>query len=972
MAEAEDALDAVALPAPNPDALATVNDFLDYTEYFPSDLVRSLTLIGDCDANYRDAAHHVHELTALYGKLPALAEQERPDPVRLRSQIAHQLQQAISQRQFAFAEASRLYDVSVRHCQRSSVIRRKLQAQPQPPSRDPTPPPISPQAARSQNRHNDKTPHLRLTFDAGRHGPPSSARPRDRHRKTAGSLPSRRSRAYSALSDSDSDIGPTPNAAANARRLKLTSEKQPKPARSRAAGGVLGTNVHSTIAGISTSNALAQLHPPPPDAKPGSKWAPWKKLTEYEMAVLRKSMKKNAVWTPSLTMVNRELERKHRTKVDYEKEKARCEATGDEFLDEEPETLQQIMDAQGMGDQIVNVPAAENATRSSEPLDEDARGDDVSVAIRSGTGEAKEGRNVSRTTQRQKALRDTRVLEDATKNLTIAADGLKELTFISPVVASSAQKRKPSIRPSNKRKLDASLSFTTDTTTETANDASEAEPEPKRQRVELNASTPEAATTIPNSIDSTPSAIEQHPEDSNALISGVIDPALENFTPAPEAMDTDNDDDMPPGSDTLIAPPVNSAPPEPGPSLAEEPTSEQISAPVAASPRATTPTTLPELANSTTVVQSPTAPATPGTSQAVHDQSSNLSSLQTSPVMESSKELTNSVAAPTTTSNTVVPIFNASPALLGFSASAVAPVDQASLTDSNTAKNAPLTEPDFAADLTHAIGTAQLSDASPPNDPASPAVSDSSAYSRLNAGAPSTKSASTAAHVESVCPAPIAPLAPPAPPPTISTAASSRPKRETGALKAPSPNLALAQPKKTSGTSSPAPNPALESTQMVMRSHSRSHVPTPKAQSEEPKAHEAGRNTRGSRRYSIFSQSVLTAPGSTRMSRRRKPPPKGEITSAEGGPKTITNTKRQGRTARDRRRRPAEDDEDEDDSIHPDETRYCICNNVSDGDMISCDNNVGPHTLPFFSPCFPCKSVLTSHSVRTSGSTSRV
>ena len=93
--------------------------------------------------------------------------------------------------------------------------------------------------------------------------------------------------------------------------------------RSRAAG-VLGTNVHSSIAGISTSNALAQLAPPPADAKPGSKWAPWKKLTEYEMAVLRKQMKKNAVWTPSQTMMIRELEKKHRTEADYESEKARC------------------------------------------------------------------------------------------------------------------------------------------------------------------------------------------------------------------------------------------------------------------------------------------------------------------------------------------------------------------------------------------------------------------------------------------------------------------------------------------------------------------------------------------------------------------------------------------------------------------------------------------------------------------------
>jgi hypothetical protein len=49
------------------------------------------------------------------------------------------------------------------------------------------------------------------------------------------------------------------------------------------------------------------LTAPPPDALPGSKWLPWKRLTEYEMATLRKRMKKNAIWLPSPAMRNREL-----------------------------------------------------------------------------------------------------------------------------------------------------------------------------------------------------------------------------------------------------------------------------------------------------------------------------------------------------------------------------------------------------------------------------------------------------------------------------------------------------------------------------------------------------------------------------------------------------------------------------------------------------------------------------------------
>jgi hypothetical protein len=78
------------------------------------------------------------------------------------------------------------------------------------------------------------------------------------------------------------------------------------------------------------------LTPPPVDAKPGSKYKPWFKLTEYEMAFLRKTMKKNAVWTPSDTMIRRYLRDNKRGPEFYEKAKAEAEANGEEFLDEDP------------------------------------------------------------------------------------------------------------------------------------------------------------------------------------------------------------------------------------------------------------------------------------------------------------------------------------------------------------------------------------------------------------------------------------------------------------------------------------------------------------------------------------------------------------------------------------------------------------------------------------------------------------
>ncbi|EDO04864.1 hypothetical protein SS1G_07347 [Sclerotinia sclerotiorum 1980 UF-70] len=40
----------------DPDAQATITDFLDFTEYLPSDLVRSMALISDLDEKYVNAS----------------------------------------------------------------------------------------------------------------------------------------------------------------------------------------------------------------------------------------------------------------------------------------------------------------------------------------------------------------------------------------------------------------------------------------------------------------------------------------------------------------------------------------------------------------------------------------------------------------------------------------------------------------------------------------------------------------------------------------------------------------------------------------------------------------------------------------------------------------------------------------------------------------------------------------------------
>jgi hypothetical protein len=75
------------------------------------------------------------------------------------------------------------------------------------------------------------------------------------------------------------------------------------------------------------------------------------------------------------------------------------------------------------------------------------------------------------------------------------------------------------------------------------------------------------------------------------------------------------------------------------------------------------------------------------------------------------------------------------------------------------------------------------------------------------------------------------------------------------------------------------------------------------------------------------------------MSTRRKPPPKGEITAAEDGQKTVTNVKR-AQGSKNKRKKKTEEEPDLGEEIDPDEPKYCICDDVSYGPMISCDNNV--------------------------------
>ena len=342
-------------PPEDPDAQHTVTDFLDYTEYLPSDLVRSLTLIGKLDESYLTAVDTVHYLSKDYGSLPAMSPSKN-SPVQaqtLRQEISHNLDHAMSCREASYGEASRLCEMVDRHYNRLSNIISKLHALPKPPSRDPTPVPRSPQVTRSAT-----TPRITLRLDGARaaasvkKGSPKPQKPRKSRKITVPGevLPPPNPDSPLLFEDSDwESVPPSPLPIPTSRvggsrkrdRIrppkppKIPKLKAPKPPRPPRMPGAVGTNVHSAVAGISTSNALSLLTPPPADAKAGSKHAPWMRLTEWEMAKLRKRMKKNAIWTPSETMIRRELSLAGRGPDNYRNTRAQAEAAGEEFIDDD-------------------------------------------------------------------------------------------------------------------------------------------------------------------------------------------------------------------------------------------------------------------------------------------------------------------------------------------------------------------------------------------------------------------------------------------------------------------------------------------------------------------------------------------------------------------------------------------------------------------------------------------------------------
>ncbi|EWG44254.1 hypothetical protein FVEG_05377 [Fusarium verticillioides 7600] len=323
----------------DPDAQTTVTDFLDFTDYLPSDIVRSLTLIGQLDQTYANASHKIHDLTAIWGRLPTLPQEERPAPVQLRADISEQLEQAINSRTFAHAEAIRMSENINRHYAKAKILLSKLRKM-----RDnyPTEEPKSPVQSKSPQLSRSKAPNKA----AGDGQKPR--RPQVPRIIVPGEIQAPYDLDYDSYtdesevsSDEDSDT-PAPNrrTPAPGARIKVVTTKPPKTPNRLARPVTYATPALSQAA---AANNAALLQPPPEDAVVGSPDAPWLQLTQYELAKLRKRMKKNATWTPSETMIARELKALGRGPDAYHEAKKKAEDEGESF---EPPVPKPVIDSE--------------------------------------------------------------------------------------------------------------------------------------------------------------------------------------------------------------------------------------------------------------------------------------------------------------------------------------------------------------------------------------------------------------------------------------------------------------------------------------------------------------------------------------------------------------------------------------------------------------------------------------------------
>lgn len=296
----------------DPDAQATVTDFLEFTEHLPADVMRSLTLIGTLDQQHSRASLRLHELARQWGQLPSLPPEEKPQPVQLRADISEELNRVLTSRVYSHAEAVRMAENVNRHVNRLTLIHAKLRNM------------LEKYPADDVRRSPVATRSPLVTRGTKRQ--PAGAERGRRPRGPRITVPGDVLAPYDVGYDTDSDESEssededeeeevavsrrTPAARGGSQKprgSRKVNEKTPKTSKPKNQKASQGQNAGAANIPAGLPSRAAPLVPPPENVVVGSEDAPWLQLTQWELSKLRKRMKKNSSWVPSETMIHKEL-----------------------------------------------------------------------------------------------------------------------------------------------------------------------------------------------------------------------------------------------------------------------------------------------------------------------------------------------------------------------------------------------------------------------------------------------------------------------------------------------------------------------------------------------------------------------------------------------------------------------------------------------------------------------------------------
>ncbi|KAI5847783.1 hypothetical protein DFP73DRAFT_592629 [Morchella snyderi] len=273
---------------------ATAREFVDYTEYLPSDIRRSLELINSLHEQYGYYTAQLQTLTkefrTLQAELPVsngFARTVTDKELELRLRISRAMNAALRARLEGAAEAAKMHQNVDRHYSRAIAIRSKLD-EITIPSRDPTP--VSPRKPRVKEKSDDQHYKITLRLNNERTLAPTARGGGGRRRNYN---PTPRSRQ------------PPPTPANNEDDWEDMPDTVVKPKKKKPTSGTIKRGPKPPTDPPFSGGAQARYE----DGNPiPSHLLPWNRLTNEELARLRKRMKKNAGWTPSVTMIIRELE----------------------------------------------------------------------------------------------------------------------------------------------------------------------------------------------------------------------------------------------------------------------------------------------------------------------------------------------------------------------------------------------------------------------------------------------------------------------------------------------------------------------------------------------------------------------------------------------------------------------------------------------------------------------------------------